>query len=216
MRYDTVIYDLDGTLLNTLDDLAAAVNHAMAQGGYPQHTAAQVAAMLGNGMENLIRRALPGDASQEAFEQALAVFKAYYGQHSADLTAPYPGVLDLLCELDALGVRQAVVSNKGDPFVKALCKQYFGGFITAAVGEQPGVRRKPAPDSVHKVMADFGCDPARTLYVGDSEVDILTAQNAGLDCVCLSWGFRTREQLLENGAGLIADTAEQLKKAIIE
>jgi len=212
MRYDTVIYDLDGTLLNTLDDLAGSVNHAMREGGFPQHSLPQAAAMLGDGMEMLIRRALPEGAKQDeaVFQRTLAVFKAYYAQHADDTTRPYPGVMDLLCTLRDLGVKQAVVSNKGDPFVKKLCEETFDGLLCAAVGEQPGVRRKPAPDSVLKVMADLGCAAESTLYVGDSEVDVQTARNAGVDCACVCWGFRTEEQLRAAGGQVLVHEAEEI------
>ena len=212
MRYDTVIYDLDGTLLNTLDDLANAVNHAMQEGGYPLHSVAQVCAMVGNGMEMLIRRALPQSAKQDeaAFERTLAGFKAYYALHANDCTRPYPGIVEMLGELKEMGVKQAVVSNKGDPFVKQLCAEIFGDVLCAAVGEQTGVRRKPAPDSLLKVMADLGCRPQSTLYVGDSDVDVETARNAGVDCACVCWGFRTEEQLKAAGGQVFAHQAQDI------
>lgn len=216
MRYDTVIYDLDGTLLNTLDDLAAAVNFAMRQGGFAQHSAQSVCAMVGSGMEMLIRRALPAHADDAAFAKAFADFRAYYAQHSNDQTRPYPGVTEMLEALQQMGVRQAVVSNKRDSFVKDLCRSHFGSLIGVAVGEQDGVRRKPAPDSLLKVMAEAGCDAARTLYVGDSDVDIETAQNAGVDCACVCWGFRSEEQLKAAGAKLLVHEAREIVEMVKE
>lgn len=213
MRYDTVIYDLDGTLLNTLGDLAAAVNYAMSVYGYPQHSEAAVCRMVGNGMEKLIRRAMPEGA--EGFEEVLRTFKAYYADHSDDLTCAYDGVEELLDVLAASGVKQAIVSNKGDPFVKELNEKYFSRWINLAVGEQEGVRRKPSPDSVHKVIRDLDADPARTLYVGDSEVDVQTARNAGVDCVAVCWGFRPEEELRAEGAQVLIHKPEELVSIVL-
>ena len=215
MRYDSVIYDLDGTLLNTIDDLASAVNHAMRTFGYPEHSVAAVCRMVGNGMANLMHSALPADVSPERFDEALAAFKAHYALHSNDLTRPYPGICELLESLAQEGVKQAVVSNKGDPFVKELCSRYFGGCIALAVGEQPDVRRKPHPDSLLKVMAELGCEPGRTLYVGDSDVDILTASNAGVDCASVTWGFRPEEELAAAGASILIRQPDELRKLVL-
>ena len=146
MRYNTVIYDLDGTLLNTLGDLAAAVNYAMRVYGWPEHSEEAVCSMVGNGMEKLIRRALPADAAEELYTQVMASFRAHYAVHSDDQTCAYPGIEELLEVLSAAGVKQAIVSNKGDPFVKELNRKYFAQWVSLAVGEQPGVRRKPWPD----------------------------------------------------------------------
>lgn len=198
MHYDTVIYDLDGTLLDTLGDLAAAVNHAMRVMNCPEHSEVAVCAMVGNGMELLIRRALPeGD---ERMEETLRVFKAYYAEHSEDLTCAYEGIEAMLEALAQAGVKQAIVSNKGDPFVRALNEKFFSRWIRLAVGERADVRRKPAPDSLLRIMEELGSTPERTLYVGDSDVDIVTANNAGVDCASVCWGFRTEEQLRAAGA----------------
>lgn len=215
MRYDSVIYDLDGTLLNTIDDLAASVNHTMRAFGYPEHSVSAVCRMVGSGMENLMRRALPADVPQAHFDGALAAFKAHYAEHSDDLTCAYPGIDDLLQALAQAGVKQAILSNKGDPFVKELSARYFGSAIAHAVGDQPGVPRKPAPDSTLRLMADMGCDPARTLYVGDSDVDILTARNAGVDCASVTWGFRPEEELGAAGASILIRTPEELRRLVL-
>ena len=217
MKYSTVIYDLDGTLLNTLDDLANAVNHAMCEGGYPQHSLAAVTAMVGDGMEMLIRRALPENVRRDAevHRRTLECFKAYYAQHASDFTRPYPGVMAMLETLHNMGVRQAVASNKGDRFVKQLCADIFGDFICAAIGDQPGLPRKPAPDGVLGLMKELGCEPACTLYVGDSEVDVQTARNAGLDCACVCWGFRTEEQLKAAGGKAFAHQADEIVKLVM-
>ena len=157
-RYETVIYDLDGTLLNTLEDLANAVNHAMRESGYPERTSEEVCRFVGNGVGQLIHRALPAsaDGDEEAFEETLQAFKSYYARHNNDTTAPYDGIEALLERLNQAGVRQAIVSNKNDPNVKALTQDYFSRWIPLAVGEQEGVRRKPAPDTVLRVMKEWG------------------------------------------------------------
>lgn len=216
MKYSAVIYDLDGTLLNTLDDLAAAVNHALAEGSFPLRTVEEVRCFVGNGMERLIRLSLPQGASEETFQLTLKRFKDYYALHSNDLTKPYPGIMEVLQTLKNKGVPQAVVSNKGDPFVKELCQLYFDGLMDAAVGEQAGVRRKPAPDSLLKVMEQLHLSPAEVLYVGDSEVDVLTARNAHVDCLSVCWGFRTQEELLSSGAVSFAHSAREVAERVLE
>lgn len=213
MGYEAVIYDLDGTLLNTLDDLTAAVNHTMRAFGCPEHSAENVRHMIGNGLAMLVRRALPENAS--FFEEALAVYKAYYAQHANDLTRAYDGVEDLLEALFRAGVPQAIVSNKGDSFVQTLHQRYFSRWITLAVGERETVRAKPHPDSVLAVIDAWQCDPAKVLYVGDSEVDIQTARNAGVDCASVCWGFRTEEELRASGATLLVHNPQELLPIIL-
>jgi len=217
MRYDYVIYDLDGTLLNTLDDLAGSVNHAMAAFGYPTHSVQAVCAMVGNGMDNLIRLAMPEDLRNDADlrRQVLSVFQQHYALHSDDLTCAYDGIEEMLDVLAKAGVKQAIVSNKGDPFVKELNQKYFANWVELAVGEHAGVRRKPWPDSVLQIMGQWQCSPARTLYVGDSDVDIQTARNAGVDCASVCWGFRTEEQLREAGAACLIRTPKALAALVM-
>ena len=211
-RYETVIFDLDGTLLNTLEDLTNAVNHAMRESGYPERTMEEVRQFVGNGVGKLIRRALPAlaDGDEEAYQETLQAFKSYYARHNNDATAPYAGIEPLLEHLSAAGVRMAIVSNKNDPNVKALARDYFSRWIGLAVGDQEGVRRKPAPDAVLKVMREWGCDPASVLYVGDSGVDVETARNAGVDCAAVCWGFRPEGELRAAGATALFHTPEQL------
>ena len=215
MRYDAVIYDLDGTLLNTLDDLAGAVNHAMSALSFPTRSAREVRRMVGDGMEMLIRRALP-ESGQDAAAEALSLFRAHYAAHAQDATRPYEGVLPLLDQLGQAGVRQAIVSNKGDSFVKELNRRYFGQRISVALGERAGVRRKPAPDMLLQVMEAWDSAPARTLYVGDSGTDIQTARAAGVPCASVTWGFRTREELIASGATLLVDTPRELARQVLE
>lgn len=211
-RYDTVIFDLDGTLLNTLEDLTNAVNHALRESGYPERTLDEVCRFVGNGVGKLIRRALPAsaDGDEEAYRETLQAFKSYYAAHNNDTTAPYDGVEALLERLNAAGVRQAIVSNKNDPNVKALAQSYFSRWIGLAVGEQEGVRRKPAPDTVLTVMQAWDCKPQSVLYVGDSDVDVETAQNAGVDCAAVCWGFRTEEELRAAGAHFLFHSPGEL------
>lgn len=215
MRYDTVIFDLDGTLLDTLQDLAAAVNHALYQQGYPPRTVQEVCRFVGNGVEKLMRRAVPAGLPEERIMAALAVFKDYYALHNNDATAPYPGIEALLDHLKARGVRMAIVSNKNDPNVKALARLYFPTTISMAVGEGGGVRAKPCPDTVLHVMNTWGCDPSRVLYVGDSDVDIQTARNAGVDCASVCWGFRPEQELRAAGATLLVHTAQELEAVVL-
>jgi len=210
MRYDAVIYDLDGTLLNTLDDLATSVNHALAAHELPTHSTEAVCAMVGNGMEKLIRRALPADATEELYTQVMASFRAHYAVHSDDQTCAYPGIEELLEELDKAGVKQAILSNKGDVYVKELAKKYFERWISVAYGERAGIPRKPHPESTLGIVHQWGLEPSRVLYVGDSDVDILTAKNAHLDCASVCWGFRTEEQLRAAGAEHLFHTPAEL------
>lgn len=215
--YDTVIFDLDGTLLDTLEDLTNAVNHAMRDSGFPEHTLEEIRYFVGDGVGMLIRRALPSEADgdEEAFQEALQAFKRYYAAHNNDCTQPYPGVPEMLDQLKAAGIRLAIVSNKNDPNVQALNAGYFSRWVDLAVGEREGVRRKPYPDVVFRVMDAWSCDPARTLYVGDSDVDLQTAQNAGIDCVAVAWGFRTEEELRRAGADRIARKPRELARLVL-
>lgn len=214
MRYNTVIFDLDGTLLNTLQDLWRATNHALEQRGYPVRTLEEVRRFVGNGVEMLIRRAVPAGCAEEEIQAALAVFKAYYARHNNDTTAPYDGIEELLARLKARGVRMAIVSNKNDPNVKALAKLYFPTTISLAVGEGNGVRPKPCPDSVLHVMSQWHCSPQQVLYVGDSDVDLRTAENAGVDCASVCWGFRGEEELRAAGARVLVHTAQELERCV--
>lgn len=213
-RYDTVIFDLDGTLLDTLGDLADSTNFALEHNGFPVRTRSEVRAFVGNGVGNLIKRAVPDGTPQEMVERCLADFRAYYLSHMQNRTAPYPGITGLLNELQQQGYRLAVVSNKFDGAVKALCGTYFGSLLPVALGERPGLPKKPAPDLVFRCMERLGAAPDRTVYVGDSDVDLQTAQNASLPCLSVSWGFRDAAFLLEHGAREIVATPEELLRAL--
>lgn len=214
MRYDTVIFDLDGTLLDTLDDLVESVNEYLTMSGHPTRTKKEIRDMLGYGARELVRDALPGPVSSEELDKALSDYKAVYAKNMTDSTEPYDGILDMLKHLRDAGVRTAVVSNKPDPSVVALCDKMFGRLVELAAGDQPGFARKPDPHLVHLVMKKLGADPGKTLYVGDSEVDIETANNAGVDGAAVSWGFRDRDLLERQDPDYIADTPAQLEAIV--
>ena len=197
---DTVIFDLDGTLLDTLEDLTDSVNHAMEKFGFPVHTIEEIRTFVGNGAPKLLERSIPDGVANPDYEAALTAFKAHYAEHCEDKTGPYEGVPEMLAGLKEQGYHLAVVSNKFDGAVKNLCKKYFGEFISVSIGESEEVKRKPAPDTVYRALRELGCDASHAVYVGDSEVDIQTAKNASLPCISVTWGFRTEEKLRDEGA----------------
>lgn len=209
--YKAIVFDLDGTLLDTLDDLWVAVNAALQTQGLPLRTKEEVRGFVGNGAANLMQLAcgIENYAEQAALLEA---FHAYYRAHIADYTKPYDGILPLLKQLKEAGIKTAVLSNKPDVAVKTLAKEYFQDLLTEAAGENEaaGIRKKPAPDALFALIERLDVTKAETLYVGDSEVDILTAKNAGVDCVSVSWGFKTREFLKANGAQCIVDEPNAL------
>lgn len=207
MKYKAVIFDLDGTLLNTLGDLHAAVNYALKKNGMPERTIGDVRRFVGNGVAKLIYRSVPEGADPAT---VLKDFRGYYGSHCRDLTAPYDGVCNLLTELEKRGIMTAVVSNKLESAVKVLCREYFGDGFAAVVGDVDDRARKPSPDPVMKAVADMGISADETVYVGDSEVDVLTAHNCNMDCIAVTWGFRDKNTLFEAGAKVFADTPEEL------
>lgn len=216
MKYRLVIFDLDGTILDTLGDLADSVNYALAKEGFPLRTVAQVREFVGNGIRKLIERALPPSADAESVDRVFATFKAYYGEHCAVKTAPYEGIIPMLGELKMAGAKLAVLSNKADFAVQTLCEHYFGGCFDRTFGEREGIRRKPAPDAVNELIARMDVSHEATLYVGDSEVDLETARNAGVDCIAVDWGFRDRALLLEHGAERVVSSTQALVDAILE
>jgi phosphoglycolate phosphatase len=199
-RIDTVIFDLDGTLLDTLEDLTDSVNFAMEQYGLPVHSMEEVRRFVGNGVAKLIQRAIPQGIENPRYEQILDTFKQHYALHCEDKTQAYDGILDMLAQLKTRGFRLAVVSNKFDGAVKKLIRQYFGQYISVAIGESADVQKKPAPDTVYQALKELCADAESAVYVGDSEVDLTTAVNANMPCVSVTWGFRTRQQLLDAGA----------------
>lgn len=210
MGYRLVIFDLDGTILDTLEDLTDAVNYALGQNGQPKRSIDEVRRFVGNGIKNLIIRAVQAGTAAEEAEKIYNDFMPYYKAHCADKTKPYDGINELLADLKKDGYLTAVVSNKADAAVQKLCERYFDGMFDYCVGERAGVLKKPAPDSVNEVLKKLAVDRAEAVYVGDSDVDLETAENAGLDCISVSWGFRDERFLTEHGAVKIAGTPKQI------
>ena len=210
MKLRAVIWDLDGTLLNTLGDLAGSTNAALASCGLPARTTDEVRRFVGNGVRRLIERAVPAGTDAETVGRVYDAFVAHYGAHSRDTTRPYDGVPELLDALLARGVKLAIVSNKIDFAVKELSRAYFGERMQVAVGDAPERRIKPAPDSVLEAMRQLGVTREETVYVGDSDVDVATARNAGVTCCAVSWGFRSAESLRAAGAEHIAGSPAEL------
>lgn len=211
-RYSTFIFDLDGTLLDTLADLAASVNYALGSCGLPQHTTDDVRRFVGNGVRVLMERAVPQGAQNPLFDTAFATFRQHYLEHSLDTTRPYDGIPQLLAELRQRGCRLAVVSNKFYAATQELCRHFFPDTISVAIGEHEaeGIRKKPAPDTVVEALRQLGVSSEGAVYVGDSDVDILTARNSGLPCISVLWGFRSRDFLIQHGATTFALTPQDI------
>ena len=210
MHYTSVLFDLDGTLLDTLGDLTAAMNRTLTRHGLPERTRQQMRDELGNGARRLMELSVPAGTDGALFETLLAEYNADYAAHCRIETAPYPGVDALLRQLHAQGRKLAIVSNKPDEAVRALRADFFADTVPIAVGEKQGIRRKPAPDTLLTAMAQLGAERASTVYVGDSEVDIATARAAGLPCISVLWGFRDRDVLEQAGAQQFAADAGEL------
>ena len=205
-----VIFDLDGTLLNTLEDLKESTNFALCKFGYPERTLNEVRCFVGNGVKKLIERAVPENCKN--IDECLEIFKKNYSENMCNHTKPYDGILKILEELHKDGVKIGVVSNKFDSAVKDLCKKYFGNLIDCAIGQNDDVPKKPAPNGVLKAMNELGADKNSTIYAGDSDVDVETAKNTQLPCIGVTWGFRTIEYL--KGADFIANQPEDIIKII--
>lgn len=216
MSYKAVLFDMDGTLLDTLEDLCDSTNHALAQMGYPLRGIEEIRRFIGNGAEKQIRRTVPEGTSEGKIMETLAAFRAYYQDHCQIKTKVYDGLLDVLSELKEKGVKMAVVSNKPDAAVKKLSREYFGDRLDYAIGPSDGVRCKPYPDMAEEALKALGVEKKDAVFVGDSEVDVQTGLNAGLDVIAVSWGFRSREVVIEAGASKIADNASELEKLILE
>lgn len=209
-----LIFDLDGTLLNTLADLRDSTNYALQQFGFPERSTEEVRNFVGNGLRMLIRRAVPFKTEEETVDAVLAVMKTHYREHYHDGTIPYDGILPFLHKMKMYGFRMAIVSNKADPMVQLLRTLYFDELIPVAVGELDGVPRKPAPDMVRIAMERLGCTEEHTVYIGDSEVDIETAKNAGLPCLSVGWGFRSEKDLRNAGAETVYRSPVELYDAL--
>lgn len=212
----TVLFDLDGTLLNTLTDLSNSVNYALNSHHLPQRTELEVRSFLGNGIHNLIEKSVQENTPSELLEDVFQSFKSYYLQHGLDSTAPYPGIISLLKALQQKSVKMAIISNKVDTAVQQLNKKFFSDYIGIAIGEKPQIRRKPAPDSVLLAIKALNANPATTLYVGDSEVDYETAHSAGIRCALVTWGFRDRLDLEDLHADYYVNSSHELMAVISE
>lgn len=207
--YKLAVFDMDGTILDTLEDLKDSTNFALEKCGYPTRSYDEVRRFVGNGIRKLIERAVPEGLTVEQIDRVHEVFTEHYKVHCADKTKAYDGIKPLLEKLRASGVKTAVVSNKADYGVQELCKEYFDGLFDYAVGEREGIRRKPAPDAVNEALRVLGIDKSEAVYIGDSDVDFETAKNAELPCISVLWGFRDEEFLREKGATLfVHDPAE--------
>ena len=212
MKYNTYIFDLDGTLLDTLQDLAASVNYALRQHNMPEHSIDDVRRFVGNGVRLLMERAIPDGAANPDFEATFATFREHYMHHSLDTTRPYPGISEVLKELKSRGCRLAVVSNKMMAATVDLCRHFFPDTIEVAIGEHEaeGIRKKPAPDTVFAALKELGVDKKGAVYVGDSDVDIATARNSGLPCISVLWGFRDKDFLAKHGAETFVSMPSEL------
>lgn len=222
-QYRTYIFDLDGTLLDTLGDLTASVNYALQEYHMPEHTLEEVRTMVGNGVRLLMERAVPDGVNNPDFEATFKSFQQHYLQHSLDTTRPYPGIMEMLAKLRRQGARTAVVSNKFYAATQSLCQHFFPGLIEVAIGEheRPStgeessesmkyIRKKPAPDTVIEALRQLGVGKEGAVYVGDSDVDIATARNAGLPCISVLWGFRDKAFLQRHGAETFISDPSQL------
>ena len=212
MKYQTYIFDLDGTLLDTLGDLAASVNYALRTYGMPEHSLDDIRRFVGNGVRLLMDRAVPHGADNPQFDSAFATFRQHYMEHSLDTTRPYDGIPETLAELKSRGCRLAVVSNKFMTATQELIRHFFPDTIEVAIGEHEaeGIRKKPAPDTVNEAFRQLGVGKEQAVYVGDSDVDIQTARNSGLPCISVLWGFRDRDFLIQHGAETFISAPQEL------
>ena len=214
MKYKAIIFDLDGTLTDTLEDLFLSTNYALRYCGLPERRIDEIRHFVGNGVRKLIERAVPEGTERVLLERCFETFRAHYVIHCGDHTCLYPGIASLLTALHAKGYLMAVVSNKIQLSVTELARTFFQGVIDVAVGEQPGLPRKPAPDMVQAALAGLGVTASEAIYVGDSEVDLLTAANAGLPCISVLWGFRSRDFLLAHGATVLAESPKDILELV--
>ena len=214
-KYELVIFDMDGTILYTLDDICDGVNASLSKHGLPVRTKDEIRRHIGNGIRHEIESSVPDGTKESMIDAVFHDFHAWYEIHCNDRTRPYDGIVELLEDLKQAGIHCAVVSNKADYAVKALNEIYFKGLLEAGVGEKDGIARKPAPDEVDEVLRLLNMERNRAVYIGDSEVDIETAANAGMDCIGVSWGYRDRKWLQECGAEVIVDDVSQLRQLLL-
>ena len=208
--YKLAIFDMDGTILDTLEDLMDSMNFILRNFGCPERSLDEIRSFVGNGILKLVERSFPEGTSEDVINKAFELFNPYYKEHCAIKTKPYDGICNVIKELRKKGIITAVVSNKPDYGVQSLCEEYFNGLFDFALGEKSGIRKKPAPDSVNAVLARFGIKKENAVYIGDSEVDVKTAENAGLDCIGVEWGFRGRETLVSLGVKNIVSQSSEI------
>lgn len=212
MKYDAVLFDLDGTVLDTVEDITDALNRALKSHGFAEISLVQAKSFLGNGTRRLVELALPENCPEDVKADVIEEYRGLYDRFCHEKTRPYRGMVELLKALKAAGVKTAIVSNKPDSMVQTLEQVYYPGVPDIVMGEREGLARKPAPDMIRFALRAIGAEASRSVYVGDSEVDIMTAKNAGMGCISVPWGFRSREQLEKAGAGPIADSVEELAR----
>ena len=214
-KYHTVLFDMDGTILDTLDDLTDSVNHTLRELGYGERTREEVRSYLGYGSRRLIERSL-GTTETKTVDEAFRIYRAWYGEHTQIKTKPYDGIVDVMRALRAHDIRVAVASNKPEAMVRKLCDYHFPGLVDAVVGDVDGRERKPQRDMIDAALAELGASHDGAVYVGDTEVDVQTAQNAHLPVIAVGWGFRERAQQIEAGATVFADTPDELLRLLTE
>ena len=209
-QYETYIFDLDGTLLSTLNDLAASTNYTLRTHHMPERTLDEVRQFVGNGVKKLMERAIPGGTDNPDFDNTYATFRQHYMQHNLDTTKPYPGIMEMLQQLHNEGKNVAVVSNKFYAATRDLCQHFFAHLVPVAIGEREDIRKKPAPDTVLEALRQMGVSSKGAVYIGDSDVDVMTAQNSGIPCISVLWGFRDKEFLLQHGATTFISSPQEL------
>lgn len=214
--YKLAVFDMDGTLLDTVEDLYMAGNHALRQFGYPEHPREAYKLFAGGGLHNLVIQALKPVEDTAAIEQVEAVFRVYYEDHAQDYTKPYDGMVEALCALKRAGLKTAVLSNKPDTFARALAEQYFPGIFDVAYGQREGVPLKPDPTALEEILSICGCSGEECVYVGDTGIDVHTGKNVGAFTIGVTWGFRARDELESAGADSIIDQCDELIKIIVD
>ena len=214
MKYELIVFDMDGTILDTLEDLKNSMNYTLRLHNMPERTLDEIRSFVGNGIRKLIERAVPSGTSNDKIDIIHKDFMKHYEVHCADFTKPYNGVNDLIKELRKRGYKTAVVSNKADPAVQDLCIQYFPDLFDLAIGERPEIAKKPAPDMVNSALEQLQISKEDAVYIGDSDVDVATARNSRLDMIAVDWGFRTREFLVEQGAEIIVSKPEEILELV--
>ncbi len=209
-EFDTYIFDLDGTLLSTLNDLTASTNYALRWAGMPERTIEEIRMFVGNGVKLLMERAIPNGINNPKFEETYAKFREHYLEHNLDTTSPYDGIPELLRELKRRGKKLAIVSNKFYAATQDLAKHFFPDTIKVAIGERETIRKKPAPDTVLEALRQLGASKEGAVYIGDSDVDIMTAKNCGLPCISVLWGFRDKDFLIQHGGTIFVNNPSEI------